>query len=142
MFIFYSLLFYLSQAQPFTQVMQAAVDAYSQTSPPYSLAQEGQDWGGLCASNQSQTPIDIITAETLSVSDPSFSAIAFDIPLQVMPMMMFGIDHLFPANGTIQTVFNDTSVETSLGEVHIHIPAQHLVDGVRYAAELLQFCYQ
>jgi len=115
---------------------QAAIEAVAQSFPPYSYAQGGLDWGGLCASGRSQSPIDLQTAQTESVSDPSFSAISFDIPLQEMPVTDFQIYPLYAASGTLWAVLDEVPFQLNLAELHYHVPAQHLVDGKRYAVEL------
>ena len=85
LFILTSLLF-LSQGQ-ISDRARATVATSMQSSATFTLAEGGQDWGGLCATGRSQTPIDVLTAETLPISDPYFSAISFDAPPQVMPML-------------------------------------------------------
>lgn len=122
----------LSQAQ----TSQATLDAISQSFPPYSFAQGGLDWGGLCASGRSQSPIDLLTAQTVPISDPFFSAISFDVPLQEMPMREFQIYPMYTPNGTLWAVLNEVPFQMSLEDLHYHIPAQHLIDGKRYAAEI------
>ena len=97
-FLIFTSLLFLSQAQV---NYQAALTTMNQLIPPYSFAQGGRDWGGLCATGRSQSPIDLLTAQTESVSDPAFSAISFDVPLQVMPVAYLQIFPLYIMNGTL-----------------------------------------
>jgi len=53
-----------------------------------------------------------------------------------MPVVLLGVYPMYNMNGTLWAVFNGEPVQLYLEEVHYHTPAVHLVNGVRYAAEL------
>ena len=128
-----SLLFSLAQAQ--NSVLDY-INARLQAQAFFSFAQGGQNWGGLCTSGRSQSPIDIYVPETFSVSDPSFSAISIDIPPQEMTEFDYLIYPLYLANGTLSVVLDGTAYNLMLFELHVHIPAVHPINGLRYALEM------
>jgi carbonic anhydrase len=84
----------------------------------------------------SQSPIDIITADTQVVSDSSFSAVSIDVPPQVMPEIDFGIYSMYESNGTLNAVLDNVTFDLFLTQVNVHIQAGNLIDGVRYPMEL------
>ena len=123
----------------FTSAQQAVIDginAAAAATAPYNFTLGGRDWPGLCSTGRSQSPIDIITAETLTVSDPDFSALNIDIPPHVMPELDFQIYAMWLGNGTLSATFNGQEQQFRLLDVHAHTPAAHLIDGLRYAMEV------
>ena len=123
----------------FTSAQQAMIDginAAAAATPPYNYSQGGRDWPGLCSTGRSQSPIDIFTAETETVSDPDFSAITISMPPQVMPEVDFQIYPMWLGNGTLTATFNGQEQQFRFLNVHTHTPAEHLIDGLRYAMEV------
>ena len=116
--------------------IEDAVNAAAQSTSPFDFTQGGRDWGGLCATGLSQSPIDILTAATQTVSDSSFSAVSIDVPAQVMPELDFQIYPMYIANGTLSVVLDGQAFDLILAEMHVHIPAVHPIDGIRYAMEI------
>ena len=116
--------------------------AFASSVPSYTYGEGGRDWKGLCATGHSQSPIDIHLPDTLPVSDPYFSSISFDIPIQIAPFVPFQAYHLFNLNNsTLWAVFNETPFQLIPLEVHIHFPAAHLIDGRRHAGEMHISCF-
>lgn len=113
------------------------INAAAEATPPFTFADGGFDWSGLCATGRNQSPIDVYTPDTVPVSDSSFSPLTLDVPVQVMPEVDFQIYPMYLGNnGTLSVVLEGNSWDLTLIEMHIHVPAAHLIDGVRYAMEL------
>jgi carbonic anhydrase len=113
-----------------------AVSTDNLTSSTLNYALGGLDWGGDCATGQSQSPIDILTSETFPISDPYFSAVSLDIPPQLMPLQDFWLPYYFATNGTVMAVLNEVPLEQYLGVMHFNLPSAHTIDGLRYPLEL------
>ena len=118
------------------QAIIDGINAAAAATPPYNFTLGGREWTGLCSTGRSQSPIDIFTAETETVSDPDFSAITISMPPLVMPEVDFQIYPMWLGNGTLTATFNGQEQQYMFIEVHAHTPAEHLIDGLRYAMEL------
>ena len=133
----YSLLhFFLLSSSHAQNAVIDGVNAAAQATPPFTFASGGFDWSGLCTTGRSQSPIDLYTSGTVPVSDSSFSPLSLDVPMQVMSEVDFQIYPMYLGNGTLNVVLEGNTLDLELIEVHIHIPAVHLIDGIRYAMEM------
>lgn len=131
----YSLLYLLLSVSQAQTTANDAAAAVSQDMISFNFAQGGADWGGLCVSGHSQSPIDIISSQAQIVSEPNFSPVFVTIPPQEMPVFIYEMPLLL-ANGTIQAELNSIEVEHYLTDSRMHMPGEHLIDGVRYPLEL------
>lgn len=133
LFLPYIYLFLVTAQNPLVDGITSA----AAVTAPYDFTLGGRDWTGMCQTGQNQSPIDISTSDTTPVSDPDFSSISVDFPTQVMTEVDFQQKYpLFMANSTLNAVIDGEEIEVLLLELHMHIPAEHLVDGIRYPLEL------
>lgn len=121
-----------------------AVCVLSQLTPqPFSWAQGGHDWLGMCATGLSQTPIDLpesptnpLQPEFASIDNVQFSEIY--VSSDSSPFSLFNSSGFFvyPATGTGSVLVNGDWFEGNVTQTHIHAPGAHVFDGVRYPAEI------
>ena len=129
-------LFYLCLVLGLSQGQDiVAISEQLQANNSFTFAEGGRDWGGLCATGRSQSPIDIIIDDTEEVSSPGFTAMQLDIPPQ--NMLEIPVEPpTWAGNGTIQGVLDSTMNVENLMQIHFHTPSEHLINGVRYPLEM------
>lgn len=105
---------------------------------PFSFAQEGRNWTGECASGTRQSPIDLINTPDIPVTVVTDTSLAFTINTTRQAFQVyedFGM-LLYLGQATIQGRFNATVFDGSLFQFHVHAPADHEIDGMKYPLEL------
>lgn len=136
--------YYIKQMRAVVLLAVSIALCASQSMPaPFSFATGGREWGGLCATGDSQSPIDIPTVPTnplQPVEVPSdsndFSALTFSADQQPENQFSSGGFLLYPAAGTISATVNGVYFEGALAQFHFHMPGVHLFDGMRYPVEM------
>ena len=102
---------------------------------PWNFAQGGRDWGGTCATGHFQSPVDIVTAETETISDPQFGDVWLNIDPQILTLDPVE-PPIFTGIGTIQAILNSTLFTYTLTQIHFHLPSEQTINGVRYPLEM------
>ena len=118
--------------------------ATSQQTPlPFTFAEGGRDWLGLCVTGQEQSPIDIPESPDnlplpalVTIDNTVFSEVY--VSSEISPFSQINATGflLFPISGSVSAMLNGTWLEGSLTQTHVHTPGMHLFDGVRYPAEI------
>lgn len=112
----------------------------------FSFRSGGLDWTGMCASGQSQTPIDL----PMSPSNPSqssvqtivlgtssdFTAVEYSSTPQPYSSFESAGFQLYNALGSVSAVLGGTQFQGELAQFHFHAPGMHTFDGLRYPVEL------
>lgn len=105
---------------------------------PFSFSQGGRDWTGECATGTRQSPIDLLNTPDHPVTYLADSSLAFTLTTSASAFQVyddFGL-LLYQGEATIQGQYNGTEFEGNLFQFHMHAPADHQVDGMRYPLEL------
>ena len=102
--------------------------------------QGGSDWGGVCATGQNQSPIDIDETpddpalfQVVTVDNSTFTPITFNsVPGSVEVFFDGYLDVYFIYSGTLRQQVNSIRVNQILGMLTFNTPAEHTINGYRY----------
>lgn len=103
----------------------------------WDWAEQGDDWTDVCATGKSQSPIDIITADFVSVDsdDDTVKVVTSFKDFTGNFVLSLGSPTYHDETNGVGTL-KINSDEFNLVDVHFHSPAEHLINGVRPAFEL------
>jgi len=105
---------------------------------PFYFSEGGRNWTGECATGTRQSPIDLVNTIDRPVTLVTDSSLAFILTTSSHAFQVY--EHygllLYQGQASLEGLYNGTEFEGSLFQFHVHAPADHLVDGVRYPLEL------
>ena len=120
-----------------TSTASTAAPDTSTTLPHWTY--EGEEgpahWGELsaayatCADGSAQTPINITSATTEALADPTFNYSAGTATV-------VNNGHTIQANAPEGNTVTVDGVSSPLKQIHFHAPSEHTIDGTTYAAEV------
>ena len=89
----------------------------------------GDDWGGICTSGDSQSPINLKDSIVTKItSDDDIMAVTLDLIGEFKAQFSKGLSGSIGASGSFGTI-KMNSIEVSIINFHFHSPSEHTING-------------